>query len=274
MAQDKVIAMVLETTDYSKFKVLEGNRSVIDHRKGKIRKSIKNNGLRFSPIIVNEKMEIIDGQGRFEVSKECGYPIKYIISPGMTLDDCIVLNSSTTGWSLNDYIDSYVAQGNSNYSALKSLMTKHPQIPLNAVFFAVSGNSGNGGKAAATIREGQLQIDKSTYDKVDVLLGYAERFLEKFQTGNKINFLVAVMFCYNVDGVDREKLFTKWDRYALTKTVSTPVVKIYDALDMLERAYNFKSTVGNLIYFSAAYDKYCRERNNAYATRWSKMKEE
>ena len=32
-----------------------------------------------NPIVVNEKMEIIDGQGRFEVCKEKGLPIYYNI---------------------------------------------------------------------------------------------------------------------------------------------------------------------------------------------------
>ena len=55
---------IYETTSYSQFKTMEGNRAVKDGRVNKIVESINKIGYVLSPILVNEKMEVIDGQGR------------------------------------------------------------------------------------------------------------------------------------------------------------------------------------------------------------------
>ena len=62
-----IIGHIYETTDYGKFKVLCGNRFV-DHS-DMIVESIKSVGLLNSPIIVNDKYEIIDGQNRFDACR-------------------------------------------------------------------------------------------------------------------------------------------------------------------------------------------------------------
>ena len=57
---------ILRTNKYEIFKELKGNREISPLRITKIINSIKNVGYIINPIIVNEKMEIIDGQGRLE----------------------------------------------------------------------------------------------------------------------------------------------------------------------------------------------------------------
>ena len=79
---------ILTTTDYSIFKTLEGNRAVKDHRVDKIVKSICNIGYVTSPILVNEKMEVIDGQGRLQALERLGMPVEYIIHEGVGIEEC------------------------------------------------------------------------------------------------------------------------------------------------------------------------------------------
>ena len=67
------------TKDYSIFKKLTGNRSTELERITKICDSIREVGYITSPILVNENMEVIDGQGRLEAFKELGIPVEYII---------------------------------------------------------------------------------------------------------------------------------------------------------------------------------------------------
>lgn len=50
------------TNNYEMFKILAGNRGVSPARVKKIKKSIEDVGYITSPILVNEKMEVIDGQ--------------------------------------------------------------------------------------------------------------------------------------------------------------------------------------------------------------------
>lgn len=269
---DKVVGMVLETKDYSKFRKLDGNRPVLDRRKMKVLKSVEENGKLFSPIIVNEKWEIIDGQARFEVFKEKGMSIDYIMKEGLGLKDCIVFNSSSTSWTLKDYIDSYASQGNADYLRMKTLIESHRQIPLASIMFAVYGSLGNEKHSNDEIKNGRISISEAAFLKADNLLTYAEKFLPDFREGNKCYFATSVMFAHQVDGIDTEKLLDKWIKYGKTKSVSTPATSIYESVGILERAYNYKSQPNSVIYLQTEYDKYCREQSNSYAKRWSEKR--
>lgn len=88
----KIKTYVFETNDYGVFYRLEDNRSVTESRKNQLIASFSA-GEVMCPIIVNEKMEIIDGQGRFEARKALELPIYYIIDPGKNINDCRRMNS-------------------------------------------------------------------------------------------------------------------------------------------------------------------------------------
>ena len=62
--------VVKSTKNYEMFQKLEGNRPVLERRINKIIASINNVGYITSPIIVNDKYEVIDGQGRLEALKQ------------------------------------------------------------------------------------------------------------------------------------------------------------------------------------------------------------
>lgn len=273
---DVVQGVVLCTNDYSKFKLLEGNRPILERRKQRIRKSVRSHGQIHIPIIVNEKMEIIDGQGRFEVFKEMGLPIYYVIVNGLKLEDCVALNSVNGIWTLQEYVDCYAMMGNENYIRLNFLIKAHKRIPINAITFAavgiVPGNTVGTGNA--DIKGGGIIISDEQFMHAESLLGYAEKFLPSFKTGNRSYLLIASMFCHDVDGVDKERLVEKWDKYGNIKTVNVPAISVRDAIRCLENAYNFKSHAGTTMYFEAEYDKRCRSNSAAYMSRWAAKKKE
>ena len=115
---DKVVGQIYETDDYSVFRKLAGNRYTKGEKK--IIQSISDVGYVRNPILVNEKMEIIDGQNRFEALKTLGYPIQYIMQAGIGLRECRALNIGQTNWGTWDYIESYAAQGNESYQRVKA----------------------------------------------------------------------------------------------------------------------------------------------------------
>ena len=69
---------IQKSKDYNIFKTLTGNRELNISHKEKLKKSFKENYL-ISPIIINEKYEIIDGQHRFNAARELGYYVYYIL---------------------------------------------------------------------------------------------------------------------------------------------------------------------------------------------------
>ena len=86
----KVVNQVNQTTDYSKFKTLKGNRSVNKLHVKRLQKSFKQSYL-LSPIIVNQNYEIIDGQHRFNAAKAENLPVNFILCNDYGLNEDILL---------------------------------------------------------------------------------------------------------------------------------------------------------------------------------------
>ena len=61
---------IKETKNYDQFKVGDWNRTIKKNNLKKLEKSVKQNGWLKHPIMVNENMEIMDGQHRFAYAKE------------------------------------------------------------------------------------------------------------------------------------------------------------------------------------------------------------
>lgn len=67
-----------ETKDYNIFKKHPNNREIFHANLEKIKRSIQiKNLLEYRPIIVDKKMQVIDGQHRLEAARQLGVPIYY-----------------------------------------------------------------------------------------------------------------------------------------------------------------------------------------------------
>ncbi len=108
---------VQSTTDYNKIKHIAGNRMVNPQNVRLIASSMKNRQL-CVPAILNEKMEVIDGQHRLEACRESGLPFYYIVVPGYGLADVQRINSNMKNWRLEDFLSTYITlynNGNREY---------------------------------------------------------------------------------------------------------------------------------------------------------------
>jgi hypothetical protein len=106
-----------KTDEYSIFNTLTSNR-VVNKKHVKVLKESLSETQIPVPIIVNEQMEVIDGQHRLQAIKELGLEVYYITIPGLGLPDVIRLNHDAKNWTLRDYIEAYVAEGKENYQTL------------------------------------------------------------------------------------------------------------------------------------------------------------
>lgn len=120
----KVVALDLHSTeDYSIFQSLEGNRAINTAQVNRLANVVLNNS-RFNylnPIIVNEKLEVIDGQHRIEafkkhqLKKDETREIFYLIYPGLTLKDARAINAGSKPWRPIDYAKAYALEGQRDY---------------------------------------------------------------------------------------------------------------------------------------------------------------
>ena len=95
------------TKDYDSIKHISGNRAINPNNVEKIKQSMSEKQL-IVAAVVNENMEIIDGQHRHEACRQLGLPFYYYIVDGYQLADVQRMNTNMKNWTLNDFMDTYL----------------------------------------------------------------------------------------------------------------------------------------------------------------------
>lgn len=229
--------MIKKTNKYSAFKLLNRNRKLYESHLKKLKKSIEeDNRLEENPIIVNEKMEIIDGQHRLAVAKQLDIPIYYIVSKSADMETVMRLQTQKT-WSLNDYIDSYIKAGNTYYIVLKDFINYYG-LPITFSADLLSGKTSfKGGSGGKVIKSGDFEIKnlKSAKD-------FADKYREIYQKIRKPfartrDFVVAVVTITGSELYSQDRMTRKLKYYA-RRLSPKPTYTEY-ARD-LEDIYNLK----------------------------------
>ena len=219
---------IYETRNYSDFKSMEGNRAVKDGRVNKIVESINKVGYILSPILVNEKMEVIDGQGRLSALERLKLPVHYMIQEGIGIEECRQMNIHQSNWDNYDYVQSYAIRGNDNYQKLQSLLDRFSTLPVHVVVASAIGHVGFGhGNITKKLRAGKIEVTDADYERARWELDYATKMQQVAKTigGNKEPFYVAVIYAYknlNSDGRNTMETAIRQHAYdfpSLTKPV-------------------------------------------------------
>ena len=117
---------VLSTEDYSQFKPVMGNRKLSSGHIQKLVHAIEEQDLTQSrPILVNENLEIIDGQHRFEACKQLGLPIYYQVQVGGNSYHAASLNATQAAWDDTNYMDHLKAHGDPTITSLNNFLQTH-----------------------------------------------------------------------------------------------------------------------------------------------------
>ncbi len=133
---------IQESSDYGRFKFLSNNRKIVKGHVTQIVEALKKkpSGLRYRPILTNEKLEIIDGQHRFEAVKQLGYPVYYVVGKGLGYRDAQVFNALQKNWGPVDYAESYAKAGDSNYQYYLDIRERYG-LTHNVAVIYLTGNS-------------------------------------------------------------------------------------------------------------------------------------
>lgn len=228
---------VYVTKDYSIFKRLIGNRDIPESRISKIVESIQTIGWVHNPIIVNEKMEVIDGQGRLTALQRLKMPVEYIIAEGAGNKECIYMNMNMVNWKLPDFIKSYAEQGNENYQRLLSLMQRYANGNLDIISTAIYRVSKSKHR---DIKQGTLQLTEEQYRAAVPRLEYIKPILEEIDDkklpGSVVMLMQTLVYYYDYPEVDKERL-----RYSVEKYIynATPWVLNTDCEKEVENCYNY-----------------------------------
>ena len=234
------VNVVYRTDDLSRFNRLACNRRVNPHRLAQLKASITEHGFIGGPIVVNEKYEVIDGQGRLLACQEVKSPIEYIIRPGLGIDDCITLNQNGTTWKLDDYILSYAERGIEDYIRLFDLMPAvgDKRLRGTTTVLRLCGCCGAKGYETKKVQDGLFKMNTEVAAKV----GWVYQFLEAHADD-----------IFSAKG--RPEMFARAIAFALVWTKATPqrmgqvlkeriylvqaVGTIKDAIEEVDKLYNW-----------------------------------
>jgi len=247
----KEVNQVYETNDYSKFKTLEGNRSVNKLHVKRLRDSFSRSYLQ-SPIIINENDEIIDGQHRFLAAKHLGLPINYIICKGYGLEEVQILNTNMKNWTKHDYLNAFCDLGYPEYLRFRHFMRKFPDFGITSCETMLTGELGRRNiqaskdndfidsksrkYAARDFEEGNLIINDYNYA---VECGHKILQIKPFYDGfNRKVFVVAMMGIFRIEEYNHDQLISKLENQpsALQHCSNVTQYKL-----MIEEIYNYRS---------------------------------
>jgi hypothetical protein len=239
--------------DYSKFKIIDGNREVKRDRVEKIKESIKQSGFH-GAIVCNEHLQVIDGQGRLKACEELNEPIDYIVEEGLTIEDCILMNLNTTPWKIIDYIKSYTDRGNENYIRLSEFLDRC-RYSFATSMYAVNRTGIK--NLSNVIKNGSLIVTDKDIEKAEEILEFWSNF-DSIITNRQTEFYAAIAYCYEMDCVDNYRLVKKINDFPRS---FTQIASITDAIDVIEDVYNNRIGQANHVYIETEYYKYLNKMN-------------
>lgn len=253
MNNDKKETTIYSTKEYDKFKLYEWNREINKGILKKIHKSVMKCGWRQEPIVVDANYGIIDGQHRYTYAKQHNLPVFYFIADGATQGDCQRMNSVRLGWKATDFIKFYATLGNKDFMNLSELLEMFSGFNLGTIAYAIIGASPTGGLSTKII-DGTFECNDESYLKAVESLSYLknlEYYIQKIK-GRKTQLCQAIIFCYWLDGIDRDRLAR---RIAETYNSINPPTDMERALEELEFIYNYKIGKFNRVFIVTEWRK-------------------
>lgn len=234
------MSIIYETSDYSKFKFIQGNRPV---NNGVVYESIKEkNLLRDHPIIVNKDYQVIDGQHRLAAAEKLKLPIYYIISQDYERDDLYKCQVSKL-WKLQDYCNFYIHKP--EYKFVEEMRAK-TKYQLHMIVECCT----MGTKYSVPFKKGKLKLSQ----KMDVLIEKFEQmmqltdFIKRIvgETKTLIPELRALWHIINMENYDHHRMLHKFN-INLDNLKMALRFKHYVHIreTILEKVYNYKTINDN-----------------------------
>lgn len=222
-----------QTKDYSQFKSLEGNRDINRLHYNRLLKSMADKYL-FTLIIVNEHYEIIDGQHRFEVIKELGLPMYYIVCNGYGVNEVQILNQNSKNWTTDDFMNGYCDMNIEDYILYRKFKKKY-KFGHNETQAMLQGKPTHGGAIAIEFKNGNFKA--THYEEACVLADKIYQVREYYDGFNRRFFILAMLKLFDNDNFNFDEFLHKLaiQPYSLVDCVSTDQYVM-----LIEEIYNYK----------------------------------
>ena len=236
---------IQQTEDYSSFKSIVGNRTINKAQVAKLHESFGNNPKLASalPIIVNDKMEIIDGQHRFVAWKRLGFPISYFMVDGLELNDVQTMNSSTKNWTPLDYAKSYSTLGKKDYDIYLAFRKKYGlSHNILIAFLSDIEEMRGGGNTVQTFRKGLFKV--ANEEKSAKLCQHMLEISKFYKRGDSRSFALAYKRAHASPKYKHAQMVEKMSLLGHT-IKDSPYAEDY--MRQLEKIYNYHMGAANRV---------------------------
>ena len=180
------------TTDYSIFSYLKGNRDIVNKHVKDLSSEIDERDLEI-PIIVNEKMEVCDGQHRLEAYKALDKPVAYIIKDGLELTDIRKLNSVNRKWTMYEYMMSHFKLEVPDYVSLEWFVRTYG-FSVSDSLAMLNGKGYCNTHDMKLFKEGKFVIhDLEKAKKTATCIDYVGEYFEHYRKVSFIRAMISVM---------------------------------------------------------------------------------
>lgn len=179
----ELFGQILKTTDYSLFSNLKGNRVISKPNLAKLAHSMQEKQL-ITPILVNERYEIIDGQHRFQVCKDYGLPVYFYVVHGYGVEEVKRCNTTGVNWNKSAFLQSYVDQEVDSYLKFSEIRSKY-DVSINVMLKILANiQHTQPNQLSKKFDDGELKLDgeneKELIDFLDELEDF--NFFKEYKT--------------------------------------------------------------------------------------------
>ena len=240
----KTVGSIYSTFDYSQFKTLQGNRNINEINVKRLVASFEKAYL-LNPVLVNEKLQIIDGQHRFEAAQRMGLPINYIIAEKYSNNEVHLLNSNMRNWVKGDYLNAYCELGNENYILMREFISDFPEFQFSVCDMIIA-NSVNGSNSVTSQekdvpRKRVFQNGDMVIKDISKAYGVANKIkmIKPYYKGyNRILFVRAMIVLFKKEHFDFNIFLQK---LALQPTALVDCVNLGKYYELIEDIYKYKN---------------------------------
>lgn len=228
------------TKNYDQFKSITSNRELDELHVKRLMASIeKNNLLELNPIIVNENMEIIDGQHRLEAARRLNVPVFYNTGD-VSEEDISTLNSVSKRWSAMDYINYYTIKKRPGFDKLSHFISEHPHLNVSTILRLIAGEF-----ETTKLKLEAGQVDVRNYDRALEIAKAATKLYNTFDFANDRGFICALKVCWFHPDFDFEHFQRKLNDGLSRRFVKCRRQREY--LEMIQEIYNYNMMSKNHI---------------------------
>jgi hypothetical protein len=255
-------SVLRRTSNYSKFVPLSQNRVVRLNRNTvkRLKESMGKYGfIPAFPLLVihngNNMLLIKSGHHRFEVAKELGLPVWYVVCDNdLTIAE---IEGSTTSWSTAHFVQSHVRSGNKPEYEKLDEFSERTGISTNMSAVLLSGISNEGsGSFTRKLKSGDFEVkDKKLAETVGEIVIHCRVNGIKFADSSL--FVAALSKVVLVPGFDLKTLKYKIKSHtSLMKKQASQ----YDYIALIQRVYNRQNS--NLLPIMIEVEKMDRARKS------------